>query len=90
MDIREQIAKRFHISNYSSGGELHADWDMVNQSQYYDDADRVLAIKVEEDRECPECNGKGKILSWNMIDCIKCNGTGKLPGRTLKQVLEEL
>lgn len=47
---------------------------------------KFLSIKLGEDRDCIDCNGK-KIASYrNMGDgsvthrsCIACNGTGKLP-----------
>ena len=60
--------------------------------------DVVLAIKVEEDGEC-SCNLQtieheiGCVFDpfiESFRQCSLCNGTGTLPGKTLKDLLEEV
>ena len=78
MDTREQIAQEARTLLFENGVIAYIE---VISSNF---ADQILAIKVEEDRECP-CV-KSKVTKW----CGLCNQTGKLSGRTLKQVLEGL
>ena len=42
--IREAVARRFHISNYSSGGKVPIEWAKADQDRFYNDADVTLAI----------------------------------------------
>ena len=82
MDIREQIAKQ-KVTMPSTLPEQFVGTDLAN---------RILAIKVEEDRVCKQCNGNGgyhgsfNSNSWKT--CYECGGLKIFPGRTLKQVLE--
>ncbi len=56
-------------------------------------AGQILAIEVEEDRVCKQCNGNGgyhgsfNSNSWET--CYECGGLKIFPGRTLKQLIEE-
>ncbi len=90
-DAREKIACIL-LRLFNEGfimGELGVGDDQLSTAAALD---QILAIKVEGDRECDNCKGKGwGFNAWNdKRDCIKCNHTGKLPGRTLKQALESL
>ncbi len=70
--------------------KLHLDPDGLEN-----EVDQILAIKVEEDSKCDNCND-GRLSerdSENYVIyefCPRCKGAGRLSGRTLKQVLEEL
>ena len=100
MDIREQIVHKFfrhicyldNIDFLSHHLKTHIWRELSDEVQqtYYLRADQILAIKAEEDRECLNCGGILHDPVRYNYPCTSCGGKGKLPGRTLKQVLEEL
>ena len=97
MDIRERIDEMLRAEMVTIG--IDVDDAKTGQMWAFDSerlSKRILAIKVEENRDCFNCEGMGSFLGSTYADsntsppCPVCNGTGILPGRTLKQVLEEL
>ena len=100
-DAREKIARKYWLAHISHArlsnpripeyGEMDFyKQKLINHKMFYDFADQILVIKVEEDEPHYIYDHDGKQQVCDRKGCFACNGTGKLPGRTLKQVLEEL
>ena len=110
MDIREQMATEIaktllfndHLTRATVEIERESIWlgnSLGSKGRWLEKArpiaDQILAIKVEENRDCFLCKYEARgalerIMKKPTEMCDKCHGTGIIPGRTLKQVLGEL
>ena len=88
MDIREKIARE----DFNRFNEVFMDNHVPNQCYRF--ADRILAIKLEEDEACDCKNGEVSVQNrfgahLYYEPCGDCDGKGKVLGRTLKKLLDE-
>ena len=90
MDIREKITE---ILCRQCDGISRADTCELEKSDcpvLTTAPDQILAIKVEDDRLCPDCEGQGSTSVTNPVYCPRCNHSGELSGRTLKELIESI
>ncbi len=101
MDIRGQIADTVEVECWCC--KYHENYPMNCYKEpirtplclhRYELADKILAIKVEKDRDCGCIDGVASVQNrfgaqLYYDPCGACRGTGKVSGITLKDLIEE-